>query len=221
MKKLYLLTAAIFLFGSVHAQNLTVKYDTVEAEGPSHGMPLLSSYLYNNSSSAVNLQWERTVNDIPSGWASLVCIYTTCYDANTSSAPFDDPLAPGDSAYVSGYFETNDIYGSGHFRVVIWDASDSANTSAAIDFFYDGWPLGVDNPSTAEPKIFPVPATDHIKVEQADAFQNYRLLDMGGRLIDAGALSGQAISMGHLVSGMYILELEGEEGTYQKLVQKQ
>lgn len=59
-----------------------------------------------------------------------------------------------------------------------------------------------------KPEVYPNPATNAIKILHMEGAENYRVLDMGGRVVLTG--SGSEISIESLMPGVYFLHVEGQ-----------
>jgi hypothetical protein len=81
---------------------------------------------------------------------------------------------------------------------------------------------GID--SHAEPlvQIYPQPAHDvlYVQTEDDSAYGAYRILDMTGRVMSEGRMSGNRLDVSSIPSGVYVLELAGGTMSYRSLVVK-
>lgn len=70
-------------------------------------------------------------------------------------------------------------------------------------------------------RLYPNPAQRHVYVQGLPAGTRYQLLDLTGRQLGNGLLSGEAIQVGHLSAGTYIMQVQvkGQRQTRRLVVQ--
>lgn len=71
-----------------------------------------------------------------------------------------------------------------------------------------------EKPVAAPVEIYPNPAQEELTVKTEGSFEQYIIQDMSGRTVAIGKLSGTAISVASLQSGMYLLELVDATGIF-------
>lgn len=136
--------------------------------------------------------------------------------------------------YTPVNFDVNDSFialGYAHFRVdstYIFNQSlyypEVYNSHAVVKIRNAGWEYfegSPDSKSNQDFTISPNPVTGdiYLTMPQGHMFRNYRIYDMGGKLVAVGNLPGSmdaGISAHSLNSGVYILELTGPSGTKSK-----
>ena len=106
------------------------------------------------------------------------------------------PSITGDSIYISDY-------NSGRIRVI-------------TDFI-----LAINEQTVKSSiKLYPNPFTDKIHIEIKDeSIKNIKLVDLSGKLIQTFSAASQ-LSLGHLIQGVYILEIRTNRSSYFQKIQK-
>ena len=81
-------------------------------------------------------------------------------------------------------------------------------------------PLGIDNNEQDIFKIYPNPATNLVQLKHSEKIISYRITDYTGKQLMADNYLETGISIGHLVSGIYIVQilLENKTQAFGKLV---
>lgn len=68
--------------------------------------------------------------------------------------------------------------------------------------------------------VYPNPITDIVHISHRMSHLNYKLFGIDGKLIEDGQLEGNTINLTHLKSGLYLLQLEGDEKSETKKILK-
>ena len=78
----------------------------------------------------------------------------------------------------------------------------------------DGKTVGVDDYKDEAWKIFPNPALDKIVIKEPTEWSqaNYKFINLQGRTVKTGFLTGQEISVNELESGLYIVQITNRKG---------
>ena len=106
---------------------------------------------------------------------------------------FDIEIEPFENRLVAGTFARS-----------IW--------SFPLDSLFND-PIGVpENMSSQQIKLFPNPSSDFIHLESTDLIRRAEIYDLNGRQIKTIETDLQRINIGDLVSGNYILRIEGIRG---------
>jgi len=80
---------------------------------------------------------------------------------------------------------------------------------------------GVGGENTLNISVFPNPTTEMITISTASPIQ-FSIYDMSGRLMESGrAMNGQSLSVHHLPSGLYLMQLTGDAGMENITIVKQ
>ncbi len=68
----------------------------------------------------------------------------------------------------------------------------------------------------AQWSLFPNPAENEIRISSGEVLQgkHYRILDVTGRMIESGMLTGTQLNISELEHGMYILQIENDKGRF-------
>jgi transforming growth factor-beta-induced protein len=79
----------------------------------------------------------------------------------------------------------------------------------------------VNNESEMNISIYPNPAVEFITINTSSPV-NFTIYDMSGRLMESGrAMNGQSLSVHHLPSGLYLMQLTGDAGMENITIVKQ
>jgi len=71
---------------------------------------------------------------------------------------------------------------------------------------------GIEDEESFTPHIFPNPATEYIRIDNASVNTTYTIIDLSGRIVAKGKLnSGNTISVEHFTNGVYILQLNDKD----------
>jgi PKD repeat protein len=74
----------------------------------------------------------------------------------------------------------------------------------------------IEEHSQAQWTLFPNPAENEIRISSSEMLQGkqYRILDVTGRVIESGTLTGTQLNVAGLQNGMYILQIENDKGRF-------
>ncbi len=88
--------------------------------------------------------------------------------------------------------------------------------AAAAPYFVNVLPMGVHEISQVTFSIFPNPAQSEIKITSDYTLQgnDFRILDVAGRIVTSGKIEGSSIDVNLLDKGMYILQIENTKGGF-------
>lgn len=128
----------------------------------------------NNTGQNMTFKWTRTINNIPSGWESLVCDNITCWSPTKSSNFYD--LGPGENTIMNVHFKPYNTAGIGNVEIVIYAAEDSAATRTVLSYQANAMVVGINSPYPKNTlSVYPNPARNFINV-------GYSTLDNIGRI---------------------------------------
>ena len=88
--------------------------------------------LTNNTASALDLTWDRTVNNIPrqEGWLTAFCDNELCYPPTTNTNTFT--VAANATDTLSFHYYPNGFVGTGTATVEIFQTTDRAGTMQSV-----------------------------------------------------------------------------------------
>lgn len=215
--KQFLTLLAVAVTTSGMAQNLAATEYNIVREGVLTGYDhIMDVKIYNLTPNSLQLNWNRSVNDMPGTWVSAICDCSLCHDTATSYAVFTDPMDAGDSCFISCHIRDNgSTHGVGTVTVEFYDPNDSATTNMAITWQYSAWPLGVNDATGNEVRVYPNPAASLIMVDHGHQAAEIRLLSVDGRLlktISTGTAAATMIALGDVSTGTLIVEVLSKTG---------
>jgi predicted acyl esterase len=76
--------------------------------------------------------------------------------------------------------------------------------------------LSIDDISALPMAVFPNPATKELTIESEGVLASFSIVDLSGRMVQSGKLNENVISIEHLKSGVYILEVKHSLGKQSK-----
>lgn len=103
--------------------------------------------------------------------------------------------------------------------VTIEDQTATPNiTEAAIDRFIitEGSGVGISEEQEFQVRVFPNPTSDYLNIEATmTTFEQYRIVDVSGKVHQSGAVKGQQIDVVDLPVGYYIIQLQKQDQTWE------
>ncbi len=127
------------------------------------------------------------------------------YIGANSSYRWDVNLQNGSTMYVAG--DTN---------VANITIHHDATYPSKINLPGNNPTLSIDDISTLPMAVFPNPATNELTIESEGVLESFSIVDLSGRMVHQGKLIGNVISIEHLNSGVYILEVNHSLGKQSK-----
>jgi hypothetical protein len=213
MKNFYLLLAGLCLTAMTStAQDLTIDPNPVYVDGITaddfEGVGY--AFVNNNTSSNLNLTWQRTVLQITEGWTSAVCDLNQCYFASVGTETFG--LGAGQAGTMDVHVYPNGVDGGAIIEIEVFQTNDPGIHTSATYFFNQSSSL-VERFSEAV-KVYPNPTQDWITIDNTDnTVVTADLLDINGKLVLSSTVNGnQRLSVQELPAGNYILKMMDIEG---------
>lgn len=212
----YSLTLLLLLFfGTTQAQSSFNVSATSVWTIASQSEPDVEGHIVisNPTNATQSIKWERTVINITNGCQSQVCDLNLCYIPSVSTKTFD--IATGASGNIIMHFLNPDELPdpSALVHLKLSNLNNPAD-SVVISYLFTPETSGTgDKLPAASVKLFPNPATDYFRLENAADVQNIRLFGLDGReAARFSPLPGSSYSLAGLTSGAYILVLEDKNG---------
>ena len=148
MKKTTLLVSLLFSFYMSEAQNLTATNATTPVAGDVLNSDLDATVtIHNNSSVALDVMVERTVNTLATGQASYFC-WDQCYGETTSTSDSPMNIAANSPIYVfHGHLRPYGYAGQSSVTYNFYDQNAPSN-SVSVTFVYD-ITTGIQNPGVS------------------------------------------------------------------------
>lgn len=194
---------------SMMSQNIYVSPDSTFTFGDPTDLDLVVANVnvYNSTANRLNLKWVRFENIIPSGWKSLVCDRNSCKDSETNQDTFSLPTGPG---LMWVHFQPYGIIGNGSVRILIYDPSDSSNTSTIGTWLAKVTPVGISTSASFSNavSVYPNPAKSTVyfagNLDKVEKVEIYSLLGEKVQSVNhVSARSGYDIS--ELRKGLYFV----------------
>ena len=127
---------------------------------------VIEASITNVSTQSMTFVWERTQNNIPAEWSSLVCEKVVCWGPNKSTNSFT--LEPCEKTVMNIHFKPYETAGTGVVEIVMYDQSNPNNTitmtytaTADCSFQVGGLSSGAKN----SVRIYPIPARDNLNFD--------------------------------------------------------
>jgi len=122
MRAFVLLISFTYLFATSYQNSLDPTfdfiYDNVDITIGEDSVGSFSGTLYNISSNNIIISVVRTVDALPQGWSSSICLGAICYNESVDSVAVE--LSPGDTT-VCGILTWSNGIGSGSIQIKIFD----------------------------------------------------------------------------------------------------
>jgi hypothetical protein len=166
-KTLYLLCSLLLCGIQLLAQNLQVNTTTTLTMTESCQMSdiIIESSITNTSSQSITFVWQRTENDIPAEWASLVCDNVTCWSPTKNTNSFT--LNPGETTIMNIHFKPYQTADTGRVVITMFDQNNPNNTVAITYIAIADCSIGLENSNIAKNtiRIYPIPARDNLNFD--------------------------------------------------------
>lgn len=195
----------------IYQSNLTTDLDDITT---------VYGHIINNTATADSVYWRVTsfTPGAPS-WELSVCDVINCYTLNI------DPYAlhrfwaePGVEKLFDFGVSPHCAAGNGNIEVLLWLASDSANSArkAYFDATFSGWCVGIEEFTAENVRMYPVPVKDKLVVDGLAELNSgtIKVFDVIGNLVSTkqivAADSKATINMSNVPAGMYFVTIESE-----------
>ena len=213
MKKLlFLLTISVVSFAA-QAQVL-IKHDTVWYKGfpKDNVLHSLKDTITNNTASPVTITWNKSAENILTGWSVLgLCDPVACYLNSTDN--HSATLNPGESGvwYVDMKAATTAQDGTSWVKL-------TTNYGDMV-YMFQTWPTSVkdfDNNNLVS--IYPNPATDKITIALTDKrIASVQVVNVIGRKmarfeVDPSRDHSLTYNLDHVANGVYLLQFSDSKG---------
>ncbi|HNI43915.1 MAG: T9SS type A sorting domain-containing protein [Chitinophagales bacterium] len=221
-KTLYLLCSLLLCGIQLLAQNLQVNTTTTLTMTESCQMSdiVIESSITNTSSQPITFVWQRTENNIPAEWSSLVCDNVTCWSPtkNTNSLT----LNSGETTIMNIHFKPYQTAGIGTVVITMFDQNNPNNTVAITYTATADCSIALGNTNNNIAKnairIYPIPARDNLNFDLGN-ITNARFVGVysviGEKIQDYYIPSQMAtfnIPTDCLSAGMYFVRITDNKG---------
>lgn len=204
-----LLTVLTFLFTlQVAMAQLTITSTSVSETLDVDVEREMTITLTNTSSSTKTVQWNRTEN-IPMGWYSYVCDKELCYLPSAGTATFSMTAGEEVAMKLTAYA---DAAGTGEITLDMFDVDNNADI-VSTTFNLNAILTDVEDFDIAVVKIYPNPATDFIKITNADGIETMEIYNLIGKKVGSfnNINTFDTYNVSDLPNGMYLVRLLDED----------
>ena len=212
------LILAAFGLVTANAQNFSVEVLDTTLSGPANETDFYGDInLTNNTSSALDMRWERINVALPGLWTTSVCDPQLCHPVSTDSADFSLPVF-GIYNYINVHFFPNDVAGSGFIQVKVYEL-DFPQDYFILTFNGEATSgVGISEATPGSISVFPNPAK-----EQAGLNINYdfngamdiQVANMFGAVMMKKSIDnryGQVfLDVSYLPNGMYFISFRSDD----------
>jgi hypothetical protein len=214
MKKIYLIILLSVIYVGVQAQGLTASNVFITGD-PTFFLEAHAT-ITNTGNVAKDVTVQRTVNNLFAGHSSYFC-WVQCYSAQTSLAPDNVSLNPGDNTDIfRGDLETNAISGISVVTYCFFDINNISD-SVCVEYIYDATTGLTDIPAGKNfiSKAFPNPASDftqfYVNINKGVKNAQVKIYNMLGAEVKSvpvtEAKNNLKINVSDLKGGIYFYSL--------------
>jgi len=182
----------------------------------------------NNSDEILELQWSRTIVDMPVEWVTQVCDINLCWDAIVNSnvdmeLGTNDPiiLAPGESSNLDVYIQPKGVAGTGQVTLTISSTAepDSVLAVGTYDLEVQGITTHTSNFRQKEIRLFPNPASDYLRISEDAEVASIVIYSLVGREVKTfDTKYNMQFDISDLPDGLYLARLNDRFGKVVKTV---
>lgn len=200
-----LITAGTYVFGQINISPSNV--DTM-VDVSIFDLDLHSDATLTNGGS-MDVEWSRTIVELPKGWATYVCTGINCYPPTEEKGTFT--LSGSKASPLEVHFNMNNIPG---YAIVEIKISEKANPNNSYTATYKVNAKGVATSSVNAEliRIYPNPTTEYFKIQNNNGVSKVILNNLLGRTVKAYSGTSDTYDVTDLPTGMYIIQLQDNKG---------
>lgn len=219
MKQLYFLV--LFILGGLSltfAQTFSVETEIQNSTGYADDFDIYDVVpMKNETSGVIVLSWERTLEDVPTGWDVSNCMPCQCFPIGTTSGTGCYYSNTNTTGYANTHFYPNGVAGTGQVKLRMWDESSLDEVTVTFNATAQE-PLVsvVEMHPTTFLRAYPNPFNNELNLEY-----NYgttdnitvELVDLLGKVVltKSGLSSSDNITINQeLNSGIYLCVIKAE-----------
>jgi hypothetical protein len=210
MKKIYPLIILVALTFVMNAQNFTSIVPDITITGQPGVFTFEGSIdLANNTFGDLAMGYELIEETVPFGWETSNCLGANCLPIGVTSGTFSLPVLSPDN-YVIGHFYPNNVAGSGHMKIRIYELFNP-NVSLELTYYgVAGVVSGVEELEDKDVQVFPNPMSDFLTImlpNDNGVDIEIEIIDALGRLVKTEILnqSTTQLDLSDLNAGVYYL----------------
>lgn len=233
MKK-YLYTF-VFLFIGMTAQaqsdSLTI------GESPAYGYAVLDDLSTSPGDISVHVDliaggtdsrvyvWERSIISLPQGWRSAVCDLNICHLPTVGTEEFSQ--MGGDTSDIILHIYpggspgniANATPGTAEVHVRVYERDNPTNEETIVFFVTLDATTSTTELEAQKLKIYPNPTNDVFRISDNTLVKRVRVLNVIGKpALDRTIQNGEQLSVAHLRSGMYLVQMFDDKNEVVKTV---
>ncbi|MGB1242737.1 MAG: T9SS type A sorting domain-containing protein [Chitinophagales bacterium] len=175
------------------------------------------SFIQNNTNEDIEVNWQRTRNDIPEGWNNLICDPVNCWAPFVSGNPQPLVIPANGTMLLNSYFQPNEIEGSGIVEICVWAIADSANVNVKMTYRADAFTVDIEDNALEQIKVYPNPVRDNLTIDIGTE-TNVRYIEiynLVGRKMAHYSIPNRTdkyqINASALPEGMYFMKMFGDD----------
>ena len=158
---------------------------------------------------SIEVEWTRTIVDLPKGWATYVCTGDNCYPPTEEKGSFN--LSGSKASPLEVHFNMNNIPGCATVEIKISEKGNPSN------FFIATYKICAKMVATSyvNPeliRIYPNPTTEYFKIQNNNGVSKVILNNLLGRAVKVYNGSSDIFDVTDLPTGMYIIQLQDNKG---------
>ena len=169
--------------------------------------------------------WERSIVFLPQGWRSAVCDLNLCHLSSVGTAEFNQ--TGGDTSEIilhiypggaPGIID-NAVPGTGEVHVRVFERDNPTNEETIVFFVTLDATTGTTELEAQKLKIYPNPTKDVFRISDNTLVKRVRILNVIGKpALDRTIQNGEQLSVAHLRSGMYLVQMFDDKNEVVKTV---
>jgi hypothetical protein len=216
-----IILSCILIFGNYVAQAQlsfqadTVSYVSFPADG---GMHLLYDSIYNNSSSAINITWQKVNEQLPNGWTiASLCDHHLCYNNSESTHGLSIPANSTSYIYTNLKAQAGST-GCAYVQIKInWPSSNEQvltyihTTASTLGSCDPLMPSGTENLDSKQDLTLYLNSSNQLQIKNPINQKFYlQLYDLLGRKVEEQTLLPQSNSSFNLpcaASTLYLVKI--------------
>ena len=161
--------------------------------------------LYNDTSVALPMIWERIEENIPTGWETSNCSHETCHPIGVTSGTFTLPA--GSTKYVNAHFYPNNVAGSGYMKVKVVN-TNSPMDSVVVTYYGVAGAVGIEEITASDIQVFPVPTRNYLNIMIPLEGERLQLdiRDISGKRVSTHSITSNSttLDVSDLSAGLYM-----------------
>lgn len=158
---------------------------------------------------SMDVEWSRTIVELPKGWTTYVCTGVNCYPPTEENGSFN--LSGSKASPLEVHFNMNNIPG---YAIVEIKISEKANPSNSFTATYkvNSKPVATNSVNAELIRIYPNPTTEYFKIQNNYGISKVILNNLLGRAVKVYNGSSDIYDVTDLPTGMYIIQLQDNKG---------